>query len=413
MTPLAQRFSPFFATTFAAFRHRNYRLWFYGQLVSLVGTWMQSAAQGYLVYELTGSAAYLGYVGFVSGLPSWLLILYGGVIADRVSRRTLLIITQTVMMALAFVLAALVFLGVVQPWHILVLAFLLGVANAFDAPARQSFIVELVEREDLTNAIALNSTMFNTGAIVGPAFAGLVYALTGPAWCFSINGISFIAVIFALGLMKMPPKPAPVNRSSAMRAIVEGVGYIRSEPLVFTLILTVFVLNVFGFGLITLVPAWAVTILHGDATTNGLLLSARGVGAVICGLLIASLSGSRFRGRMWSINSFILPLALAGFALSTWLPLSLVFMAVTGFALIAVLNNSNAMVQSRVPDDLRGRVMGIYSLMLLGGGPVGSLLVGVMAEHTSEQIAAYACAGILFLFSVWIWFFRPNVRQMG
>lgn len=374
---------------------------------------MQSAAQGYLVYELTGSAAYLGYVGFVSGLPSWLLILYGGVIADRVSRRTLLLITQTVMMVLAFVLAALVFLGVVQPWHILVLAALLGIANAFDAPARQSFLVELVEREDLTNAIALNSTMFNTGAIVGPAFAGLVYALTGPAWCFSINGISFIAVIFALALMKMPLRPAPVSRSSALQAIVEGVGYIRSEPLVFTLILAVFVLNVFGFGLITLVPAWAVTILHGDATTNGLLLSARGVGAVISGLIIASLSGSRFRGRMWSINSFILPLALAGFALSTWLPLSLVFLAVTGFALIAVLNNSNAMVQSRVPDDLRGRVMGIYSLMLLGGGPVGALLVGVMAERTTEQIAAYACVGILFLFSVWIWFFRPSVRQMG
>jgi MFS family permease len=400
------------SATFAAFRHRNYRLWFAGQLVSLVGTWMQNAAQGYLVYTLTGSAAYLGYVGFISGVPSWLFMLYGGVIADRVSRRVLMIITQSAMMGLAFILAGLVFLNVVQPWHILVLSFLLGIANAFDVPARQSFIVELVDREDMTNAIALNATMFNIGAIIGPAVAGLVYALTGPAWCFTINGISFLAVIAALALMNIQPAPAQPRQASALRAMSEGFRYIRAEQLVLTLCASVFILNVFGFGLITLVPAWAVTILHGDAATNGLLLSARGVGAVAGALLIAALSSRRLRGKMWNINSFILPAALVGFALSSWLPLSLAFLAVVGFSLMTILNNSNAMVQSRVPDALRGRVMGIYSLMFMGGSPIGSLFVGLVADRTSERITAFLCAGMLTVFALWIWAYRPSVRKM-
>src|SRR5262245_9039549 len=175
--------------TFSAFRYRNYRLWFAGQLVSLVGTWMQTTAQGFLVFELTHSPAYLGYVGFAAGVPSWLFMLYGGVIADRVSRRNLLLMTQTGMVILAFILAALTFSGWVQPWHIIVLALGLGVANAFDAPARQAFVVEMVDREDLTNAIALNSSMFNLATVVGPAVSGLVYAWLGPAWCFTINGL--------------------------------------------------------------------------------------------------------------------------------------------------------------------------------------------------------------------------------
>ena len=400
-------------TTFAAFRHRNYRLWFIGQVVSLVGTWMQSAAQGYLVYTLTGSSAFLGYVGFATGLPSLLLMMYGGVVADRVSRRTLMMITQSVMMLLAFTLAGLVFLDIVRPWHILVLAFLLGVVNAFDTPARQSFVVELVERTDLTNAIALNATMFNIGAIIGPAAAGVIYALTGPAWCFTINGVSFIALLIALGLMKIKPLPVRNSQSSARHAIGEGIQYIRSKKLVKTLVITVFVITVFGFGLVTLVPAWAVEVLHGDATTNGLLFSARGVGAVIGGLTIASLSSRQFRGKMWSMSSLVLPLAIAIFALSTWLPLSLAIMSVMGISMISILNNSNAMIQSWVPDELRGRVMGIYSLMFMGGTPIGSLLMGQVAEHTSEQTAAFISAGCLLAYAVWIFIRRPEMRRMG
>jgi MFS family permease len=187
--------------TFAALKHSNYRLWFQGQLVSLFGTWMQTTAQGFLVFELTHSPEYLGYVGFAAGIPTWLFTLYGGVIADRVPRRTLLTVTQTSMMVLAFILAGLVFSHLVQPWHILALAFLLGVANSFDAPARQAFVGEMVAREDLTNAIALNATMFHMATAVGPAVAGFTYALFGPGWCFTLNGLSFIAVIAALRIV--------------------------------------------------------------------------------------------------------------------------------------------------------------------------------------------------------------------
>lgn len=400
------------STTFASFRHRNYRLWFFGQLISLVGTWMQNTAQGYLVYTLTGSAAFLGYVGFVSGLPSWLFMLYGGVVADRVPRRVMLIATQVVMMVLAFILAALVFTGAIQPWQILIFAFLLGVTNAFDVPARQSFIVELVDREDMTNAIALNATMFNLGAIAGPAVAGILYALTGPGWCFTINGISFIAVIIALMMMRIKPVDAPVKSHSALSAIAEGYHYVRNNRLVLTLTLSVFIVNVFGFGLMTLLPAWAVKILGGDVTTNGLLVSARAVGAVIGGLLIAAYGSRRFRGKMWAASSFLLPLMIVGFALTRWIPLSLLMLLGMGLALVNMLNNSNALVQSRVPDALRGRVMGLYSLMFMGGGPVGALMVGLMADRTSEPVAAMVCAFVLLLFACVIWVIRPEVRAM-
>jgi MFS family permease len=400
------------AQTFSAFRHYNYRLWFAGQLISLIGTWMQNTAQGYLVYTLTGSAAYLGYLGFVSGIPSWLFMLYGGVVADRVPRRTLMIITQSAMMVLAFILAGLVFANMVQPWHIVVLAFLLGIANAFDMPARQSFVLEMVAREDMTNAIAMNATMFNAGVIIGPAIAGVTYAVLGPGWCFTINGISFIAVIIALALMRIKPLPAAAPHITALSALKDSLHYVKSERLVQTLIISVLVLNVFGFGLITLMPAWAVSVLRGDVTTNGLLLSARGIGAMVGGLAIAALAARGIRGKMWSISSFLLPLVLFGFAATRWLPLSLVLMAGMGLALIAIMNNSNAMVQSRVPDELRGRVMALYSLMMMGGMPVGALMVGVLAERTSEPLAVMAGAAVLLIFAAWLWLKRPEIRRM-
>lgn len=401
------------SSAFAAFRYRNYRLWFFGQLTSMIGTWMQNTAQGYLVYTLTGSSAYLGYVGFTAGIPSWLFMLYGGLIADRVPRRTLMIFTQSVMMVLAFIMAALVFSNVVQPWHILVMAFLLGVANAFDTPARQSFVAELVNREDMTNAIAFNATMFNTGAILGPAIGGVIYALTGPAWCFTINGLSFIAVITALLLMRIQPMATSINRPSAVAAIFEAFRYVRAERLVLTLTASVLIYNIFGFGLITLLPAWAVNILGGDVTTNGMMLSARGVGAVIGGLVIATFASRGMRGKMWAVGSFLIPLAIVCFALTRWLPLSLALLGLLGFALITVMNNSNAMVQSRVPDELRGRVMGLYSLMFMGGGPIGSLLNGTLAEQTSEPATALVCAAALAAYAIFIWIKRPEVRQMN
>lgn len=398
------------SSTFSAFRHRNYRLWFIGQLVSMIGTWMQSTAQGYLMYQLTGSPAYLGYVGLVSGIPSWMFMIYGGLIADRMSRRTLLIITQSAMMVLAFILAALVFTGLVQWWHILVLAFFLGIANAFDTPARQSFVAELVSREDMTNAIALNGTMFNAGAIIGPAIGGVIYALTGPGWCFTLNGISFVAAIGALAVMRIVVTDAPVRRLGGITAIKEGFEYVLSDRLVATLAFSVLFFNVFGFATITLLPAWAVDVLGGDVRTNGLLLSARGFGAVIGGLTIAAFASRGNRGKMWMVSSFLVPLMFIAFALTRWLPLSLLLLAVIGYGMITVMNNSNAIVQSRVPDLLRGRVMALYSLMFMGGGPIGAAMVGITAEFTSPQLTVILCAFALLAFAAWIWFFRPEVR---
>jgi MFS family permease len=401
------------SATFAAFRHRNYRLWFLGQSVSLIGSWMQATAQGYLLFMLTGSAAYLGYIGFISGVPSWLFMIYAGLIADRISRRKLLIMTQSAMMILAFVLAGLVFLNWVQPWHILVLAFFLGVANAFDTPARQALVVDLVEREDMTNAIAFNSTMFNAGLIIGPAAGAAIYALTGPGWCFLINGVSFIAVIIALILMRIKPSTSKPRDGSAIEAIVEGFRYLRGNRLVLTLTISVFVVNIVGLGPINLLPAWAVNILKGDVTTNGLLFSVRGIGAVMGGLLIAATAGLGGRGKLWTTSSILMPLTMLAFTASRNLSLSLFLMAVIGFTLVTMLNNSNAMVMTSVPDELRGRVMGMYSLMFMGGGPLGALLAGLLAARTNEPLTFYVCAIATLVFAGVILVSRPEVRKMA
>lgn len=266
------KFSP--SQTFIALSYPNYRLWFYGQIISLFGTWMQSTAQGFLIYELTHSSAFLGYVSFAAGLPSWLFMLIAGVVADRISRRTLVVITQTGMMILAFTLAALTFSGAVQPWHIIVLAFLLGVVNAFDAPARVALAPELVDRRDLTNAIALNAMMFNSALVIGPTIASLVYGAFGPGWCFVINGLSFIAVIVALLLMKLPPLEQPDRpRPSASKEIKQGFGYVFSHTTILALMCVVLMTAAFGFSFLPLLPAWAVDVLGGDVRTNGLLYS--------------------------------------------------------------------------------------------------------------------------------------------
>ena len=267
-------------------------------MLSLFGTWMQRTAEGFLIYELTHSPIYLGYVGFAMGAPAWIFMIYAGVVADRFPKRTVLMITQTFMIMLATILAVLTFTGLVQPWHIISLAFLLGVANSFDAPARQAFVLELVNRDDLTNAIALNSTMFNIATAIGPAIAGITYALFGPAWCFTINAFSFIGVITALKLMKLAPFKKPVKKTSTITDLKEGFKYIFSQKIVLTLISLVGTISIFAISYITLLPAWAVTILHGNAATNGFLQSARGLGAMMSALFIASLGRFAFTGKL-------------------------------------------------------------------------------------------------------------------
>ncbi len=397
--------------TFAALRHPNYRRWFFGQMTSLFGTWMQNTAQGFLIFELTRSPAYLGLVGFASGAPTWLLTLYGGVVADRVPRRRLLIITQACMMVLAFVLAALTFLHVVQPWHVLVLASLLGITNSFDGPARQSFVSEMVASEDLTNAIALNSTMFHAATIVGPATAGLTYAVFGPAVCFTLNGVSFIAVIAALLTMRFPPRTPRPGGVSAMEEFREGTQYIRSQPTIRVLISMIAVSSMFGLSLGTLIPAWSVNVLGGGAALNGLLFSARGTGALLGALFIASLGRRIMRGRLLMYGALVYPVLLFAFAFSRALPLSLLILAGAGVGMILVNNLSNALVQTSTPERLRGRVMGTYTWIFFGFMPLGALWSGMIAGSLGEPAAVMINAAIAFFFAAGVRVFYPALME--
>lgn len=399
--------------TFTALQYRNYRLWFMGQLVSMVGTWMQSTAQGYLVYQLTHSPAWLGYVGFAAGVPSLLLMLYGGVIADRVPRRNLLIMTQSFMMLLAFVLATLTFSGLIQPWHIILLALALGVANAFDAPARQSFVLELVQREDLPNAIALNSTMFNLATVTGPAVGGIAYAAFGPAWCFILNGFSFVAVITALAMMRLKLPVASPRTGSALDDLKAGFQYVAANSSIRTLIGMATIMTLFSMAYTTLTPAWAVNILGGNATTNGWLLSARGFGSLLGALMIASLGRITFKGKLLTLGTLVAPSLLLIFAMVRWLPLSLLSLVGVGWGFMVMSNMTNTLIQTLVDDRVRGRVISIYTLGFFGLGPLGSLFTGWVAQAYGEPATIIFTASIALGFAGWLYWRVPQIRAMA
>ncbi len=399
------------ASTFAALKYPNFRLWFIGQLASLVGTWMQTTAQAFLIFQLTHSPAYLGYVTFASGIPTWLLMLYGGVVVDRVPRRNLMVITQISMMVLAFSLAALTFTGVVQAWHILLLAFLLGIVNAFDAPARQAFVADLVGREDLTNAIALNSTMFQSATVVGPAVAGLTYAAFGPAACFTLNGISFIPVIVALLLMQLEPKPARPRGASASQEMAEALRFAAKDSIIRMLIALIGVVGLFTTAYITLFPAWAVTVLQGDARTNGWLQSARGVGALLGAFTIAALGRFTWKGRLLTIGTFVYPVTLIIFSAIDWLPASLLALTAVGWGFLIVANLAGTLLQTLVPEELRGRVTGLYSLVAFGSLPLGGLAAGALVGRVGLPLTIVAGAMIILLFSVGLYLFVPQLRR--
>ncbi len=398
---------------FTALKYPNYRLWFWGQMSSLFGTWMQSTALAFFVFQLTKSSAYLGYVGFATGLPTWVFMLFAGVIADRIPKRTLIIITQTFMMTLAFILAAITFLRVVRPWHILLIASLLGVANAFEAPARQAFVLDLVELQDMTNAIALNAAMFNTATAIGPAVAGVVYAIFGPAWCFTINGLSFIAVIIPLSLMKLKAFVPRPTRNSALADLKEGLKYVAKHPLVRTIIGQIAVVSLFGIAYVTLLPAWAVKMLGGDAETNGFLYSARGLGALTGALLIASLGRFRFRGKLLTAGTVVMPVVLLIFSFVRWTPLSVFLLFCAGLSTILIFNLSNALVQTFAPNELRGRVMSVYSLVFFGSMPLAALGIGSTAHVFGERTAVIMGASITALAVVLIYVFFPRLRRQS
>ena len=397
-----------FSNTFSALKHRNYRLWFTGQLVSLLGTWMQNTALGFFVFQLTHSAVYLGYVGFAIGVPSWIFSAYAGIVADRFPRRSILIICQVSMMVLAFLLAGMTFAKVIQPYQIVIFAFLLGIANSFDAPARQSFVLEMVSREDMINAIALNSTMFNTGTAIGPAIAGITYAVLGPAWCFGINGLSFIGVIAALMMMKLKPFIKPRKNQSVIDDLKDGFRYLAGQKLIMLIMLQVAVLCIFGISFGTIFPAWAVKILHGDAAVNGFLQSARGVGALIGALFLASFSRYKYKMKMMSYGTIIFPALLIVLSFINWIPLSLFVLVLIGASSLLVLNLANGMLQTLVSDEYRGRIMGLYTLTFFGMMPLGALIVGTLAHVFGETAALQINGTILLLISLIVHLFVPK-----
>jgi MFS family permease len=382
---------------FRAFRHRNYRIFFAGQIISLVGTWLQSTAEGWLVYHLSGSSVALGLIRFSNMLPFALLALWGGIVADRRSNREILLYTQSASMVLALMLAALVYLKVIEVWHLAAIGFLLGVVNAFDVPARQSFVVELVGREDLINGIALNSSMFNLARVVGPAVAGLLIGTVGIAGCFLLNAISYIAVIVGYGRLKLPEFESKKTHPRFAEAIGEAFRYIAANGPLRGIMILISTFSLFGISFAVLMPVFAKDVLHGDAKAFGILMACNGCGALIGGISLAS-NGSRFRPRtLIYVGLFGCCCFLILFAMSRIFLLSCGLLVCAGFFMIIFLATANTATQLRPPDALRGRIMGFYSLCFLGMSSLGSLVSGFLANSFGAPAAVIAGASVCMI----------------
>ena len=373
--------------TFSALRHRNYQLFFGGQLISLIGTWMQMVAEGWLVYQLSNSAFLLGFVRFLNTLPVTLLTLIGGALADRSDKRRILVATQVSAMTLAFILAALVHFHVVKVWHVAALGLMLGIANAFDIPTRQSFVVDMVGKEDLMNAIALNSSMFNGARIFGPALAGILIGIVGLAGCFFLNGLSYFAVIAGYMAMRLPSATPKTDHPTVWKATVEAFRHVASNRVTRTIILLVAIVSLFGWPYTVLMPVFARDVLHVGATGYGYLMALNGVGAFTGAMTLASLGNYPNRRRLVFGGLLGFSAMLFVFALSRIVWLSGLALVCSGWFMLLFFATANTSVQIRTPDQLRGRVMGIYALAFIGLSPVGSLLAGTIARLTSASFA--------------------------
>ncbi len=382
-------------TLFRSLRHRNFRLFFSGQLVSLIGTWMQNVGQAWLVLELTHSSFKLGVVSALQFLPILFLSFFTGPFIDYFPKRKIIIFTQTTLMLLAFTLALLDFIGVVQYWHVLVLATLLGIVNTIDMPARQSFIIEMVGKDDLMNAIAMNSSIFNAARAVGPAIAGILIGAAGTTLCFFVNGLSFLAVLWGLLLMKFEERP--VGRMPSyhlVEDIREAVRYIRKKPVVMITILLVGVVSIFATNFNVLVPVFSREELNRDAAAFGFLMSSFGAGALIGAVSLAALSRSGPRpilllGGGMSLSLFLI---LIGFEKSYGL--TALLLALSGWSMVTFFGMANTMVQLNTDDRLRGRVMSVYTLSFGGLTPFGSLFAGSVA-HVLKASLTFALGGLI------------------
>jgi len=398
--------------TFTALRQANFRLYFIGQLISMSGTWMQAVAQGYLVFSLTKSELWLGIVACAAGAPMLLIAPFGGVLVERMNRRRLLIITQTVQMTLAFILATLVFTDAVQIWHIVTLALLLGTTNAFDAPARQTIISDLVGKDLIVSGIAMNSIIVNGSRVFGPTIAGIFLTTFGPAWCFLLNGLSFLAVIGMLSILQLEGVTVIRAVARPLVQLAEGLRYARQTPVVRGILLMAMNGGFFGWAILTLFPAFSDVVLNSPEKAYAIISAANGLGAVVGGLLVSNVGQKIGRGRLLSISALGAPLFVFLFSRTTIIPLAALMCMMIGFCLIVYFVTLNMTLQTTIPADFRGRILSLYTLCIIGLNPFGALLLGLVAQKigSPNALAFYACMFVVFSSAVLIK--SPALRRL-
>jgi MFS family permease len=401
-----------FVNIFRALKHKNYRLFFAGQSISLVGTWIQTIALSWLVYRLTNSAFLLGFVAFASQLPALLFMSVAGVFVDRWDKHRILVTTQILAMLQAFAIAFLVFTNIVDVWHIMLLSMFLGFINAFDMPARQAFVVEMVEKEHLSNAIALNSTMVNAARLIGPAIAGVMIAAMGEGMCFLVNAVSYLAVIFSLLSMDKIKKRIREKGAPVFKELREGLAYVYRLTPVRDILFMLSLVSIAAMPYMVLMPIFARDILRGDSQTLGFLMAASGIGALSAGFFLASRRSVLGLGRIMCAGAFLFGVGLIVFALSRvfWLSMLLIFVA--GFGMLSQIAASNTLVQTMVADDKRGRVMSLYSLAFLGTAPIGSLVAGSLAARVGAPLTLLLCGSVCVLASFLFFMRLPHLRKI-
>ena len=396
-----------------ALRHRNFQLFFYGQSISVIGTWMTKLATSWLVYRLTGSTLLLGIVAFAGQIPSFVLAPVAGVWVDRWERRRTLLVTQALAAVQSLALAALTLTGRITVAEIIALSVLQGLINAFDMPARQSFLVQMVEgRGDLSNAIALNSTIVNSARLIGPALAGITIAAVGEGYCFLIDGVSYFAVIASLAAMRVNPLPFSLSSASMVEQLKEGWTYVSKFAPIRDVLLLVAIVSFMGMPYSVLMPVFATQILHGGPHTLGFLMGAAGVGSIISALSLAARSSVRGLYRVLPAVAAVCGCALIGFSFSRIYALSLVLMAVVGFGMMQVTAASNTVLQTIVEDDKRARVMSYFMMAFMGAGPFGSLLAGALAPIIGAPGTVVLSGVGCIAGAAWFWFQLPKLRPL-
>lgn len=398
---------------FASLKIKDFRIYWLGMFFSLIGTWIQTTAQSWLVFQLTNSKLLLGVVGFLSTIPIFVLSLFGGVIADRLNKRSILFFTQHAFMILAFVLAVRTQLKLITPAQIMWIAVLNGIVMAFDAPVRQAMVVELVGKEHLLNAIALNSAAFNSARIIGPVLAGILIAVVGMSGCFYLNGISFLAVITALLLIKNITVVKKNNNTVLFDDLLEGLRFIRDNRLILVLIIMVGITSLFGSSYMILMPVFASDVLKTGVKGLGLLMSSTGVGALLAALTLARLGNFRYKGRFIILSSLIFSLALVLFSLSKTYLASLMILPLIGWASVTAVSLINNSLQILVPDEFRGRVMSVFMLTFAGIMPFGNLLAGTCSQIWGVSLTVMLNGIILFACFISLNTLFPEIRNLN